>query len=247
MTAPIRLRDACHSYPAFELGPLDLEVAAGSIHVVLGPNGAGKTTLIELVCGLRVPTSGDVELNGLPLDPDDSSRYRRLGYAPDGEDNVPPELTATELWELCAVLHGRIEGDATSMIERAAQIAERLRFVPPRRPIGEYSHGMRRKCQLVAALLHDPPVIVFDEPTNGLDPVAAHELGLVLAERALDGTATLVASHDLMWTMRFADHLSILNEGTIAAHGAPADIAGGAEAVEAVGEMFDRFVEDERR
>ncbi len=169
----VRLAGATARAGGFTLVPLDLEVAAGSIHVVLGPNGAGKTTLLDLVVGLRVVDDGTVEVEGRLPDPDDAARYRRLGFAPDGDANLPVELTAGELWDLCARLHARIAGDAAAMSVRAAQVAARLRFAPPPFPLRAHSHGMRRKAQLVAALLHDPPVVVLDEPTNGLDPRSA--------------------------------------------------------------------------
>lgn len=243
----VRLAGVTHSFADFTLGPLDLEVASGTIHVVLGPNGAGKTTLLDLVCGLRVPTDGTVEIEGRVPDPDDAARYRRMGVAPDGEHNLPLELTATELWDLCARLHGRVAGDAGAMSARAVQLAARLQLDPPPRPLREYSHGMRRKTQLVAALLHDPPVVVLDEPTNGLDPLSSYELGLLLTERAASaGTAVLVTSHDLMWTLRFADVLSIMTEGAIAVGGPPAEIID-TDAVADVGRVFDELVVGLRR
>lgn len=239
----VHLAGVTHAFADFALGPLDLSVDAGTIHVVLGPNGAGKTTLLDLVCGLRAPAEGAVEIEGVAPDPDDAARYRRLGFAPDGEHNLPLELTATELWDLCARLHGRVAGDPDVMSARAVRLARRLDFDPPARPAREYSHGMRRKTQLVAALLHDPPVVVLDEPTNGLDPLSSYQLGLVLSERAsLVGTAVLVTSHDLMWTLRFADVLSVMTEGAIAVSGPPAEILD-AEAVAAVGEVFDELVD----
>ena len=239
----VHLARVVHTFADFELGPLDLSVDAGTIHVVLGPNGAGKTTLLDLVCGLRLPADGTVEIEGSDPDPDDATRYRRLGFAPDGEHNLPLELTATELWDLCARLHGRVAGDPATMSARAARLANRLQLDPPARPLREYSHGMRRKTQLVAALLHDPPVVVLDEPTNGLDPLSSYQLGLLLTERAsLVGTAVLVTSHDLMWTLRFADVLSIMSDGNIAVTGPPGDVLEAA-AVAAVGAMFDELVD----
>ena len=102
---------------------------------------------------------------------------------------------------------------------------------------------MRRKTQLVAALLHDPPVVVLDEPTNGLDSLSSYRLGLVLTERcSIVDTAVLVTSHDLMWTLRFADVLSIMTDGAITVSGPPGDLLD-VEAVAAVGVMFDELVE----
>ena len=239
----VRLTGVTAAAGEFTLGPVDLEVAAGTIHVVLGPNGAGKTTLLDLVVGLRGPDDGTVEVEGRAPDPDDAARYRRLGFAPDDERSLPLELTAPELWELCARLHARVAGDAAAMATRADEVAARLRFDPPPYPLRAHSHGMRRKAQLVAALLHDPPLVVLDEPTNGLDPLSAHDLGTLLAERAAaDGVAVLVTTHDLMWTLRFADQLTVLVDGEVRYAGPPGDLVP-AEALAAAAAAFDELAD----
>ena len=240
----IRLRGATATTGEFTLGPIDLDVAPGSLHVVLGPNGAGKTTLLDLVVGLRAVDDGTVEVEGRVPDPDDAARYRRLGFAPDGDRNLPLELTAGELWDLCARLHARIAGDPAAMGTMAAALADRLDFSPPARPLRGYSHGMRRKAQLVAALLHDPPLVVLDEPTNGLDPLAAQALGALLVERARStaAVAVLVTTHDLLWALRFADVLTIVVNGEVAFSGPPADLLPAdtlAAAVDAFDELAD--------
>ena len=242
----VRLAAVTAATGDFTLGPVDLEVASGAIHVVLGPNGAGKTTLLDLVVGLRAPDGGTVEVEGRVPDPDDAARYRRLGFAPDDERSLPLELTAPELWDLCARLHARIAGDAAAMAAGAAEVAARLRFDPPRFPLRAHSHGMRRKAQLVAALLHDPPLVVLDEPTNGLDPLSSHELGVLLTERAeADGTAVLVTTHDLMWTLRFADVLTVLVGGEVRWSGPPLDLIP-ADTLAAAAEAFDELADDFR-
>ncbi len=240
----VRLAGATARAGGFTLGPLDLEVAAGSIHVVLGPNGAGKTTLLDLVVGLRVVDDGTVEVEGRLPDPDDAARYRRLGFAPDGDANLPVELTAGELWDLCARLHARIAGDAAAMSVRAAQVAARLRFAPPPFPLRAHSHGMRRKAQLVAALLHDPPVVVLDEPTNGLDPGSAGALGALLVEqsRSPAAVAVLATTHDLLWALRFADVLTVLAGGEMKFSGPPLDLLP-ADTLAAAAEAFDELAE----
>ena len=239
----VRLTATTAAAGEFRLGPADLEVTAGSIHVVLGPNGAGKTTLLDLVVGLRAPDEGTVEVEGRPPDPDDATRYRRLGFAPDDERSLPLELTAPELWDLCARLHARVAGDPAAMTARAAEVAERLRFAPPPYPLRAHSHGMRRKAQLVAALLHDPPLVVLDEPTNGLDPLSAHELGTLLAERAqADGVAVLATTHDLPWTLRFADVLTVLVGGEVRWSGPPLELIP-ADTLAAAAKAFDELAD----
>ncbi|MCB9372557.1 MAG: AAA family ATPase, partial [Microthrixaceae bacterium] len=180
---------------------------------------------------------------GRPPDPDDAARYRRLGFAPDDERSLPLELTAPELWALCAHLHARVAGDPAAMTGRAAEVAARLRLDPPPVPLRAHSHGMRRKAQLVAALLHDPPLVVLDEPTNGLDPLAAQELGRLLAEHAGGrGAGVLATTHDLLWALRFADVLTVLAGGEIRFSGPPTDLLPTdllASAAEAFDELAD--------
>ena len=247
---PVRALPAIHLAAAtatageFTLGPIDLGVTSGSIHVVLGPNGAGKTTLLDLVVGLRAAEDGAIEVEGRVPDPDDAARYRRLGFAPDGYHNLPLELTAGELWDLCARLHARITGDPAAMVAQAAFLAARLDFAPPARPMRGYSHGMRRKAQLVSALLHDPSVVVLDEPTNGLDPLAAQSLGLLLVERARSsaGVAVLATTHDLLWALRFADVLTVLAGGEVKISGPPSDILP-ADTLAAAADAFDELAD----
>ncbi len=239
----VRLAGVTAAAGEFTLGPVDLEVAAGTIHVVLGPNGAGKTTLLDLVVGLRGPDEGTVEVEDRTPDPDDAARYRRLGFAPDDERSLPLELTAPELWSLCARLHARVAGDPAALVARAGEVAAGLRFDPPPYPLRTHSHGMRRKAQLVAALLHDPPLVVLDEPTNGLDPLSAHDLGTLLAERAeADGVAVLVTTHDLMWTLRFADVLTVLVDGEVRFDAPPGELVP-AETLAAAAEAFDELAD----
>lgn len=240
----VHLGDATATTGEFTVGPIDLDVAPGSFHVVLGTNGAGKTTLLDLVVGLRAADDGTVEVEGRAPDPDDAARYRRLGFAPDGDHNLPLELTAGELWDLCARLHARIAGDPAAMGAVAADLAARLDFSPPARPMRGYSHGMRRKAQLVAALLHDPPVVVLDEPTNGLDPLAAQSLGLLLVERARSSArvAVLATTHDLLWALRFADVLTLLAGGQVKFSGPPSDLLP-ADTLAAAAAAFDELAD----
>ncbi len=239
----VRLVGATVVAGAFTLGPLDLEVAAGTVHVVLGANGAGKTTLLDLVVGLRAPDDGTVEVEGRVPDPDDTARYRRLGFAPDDERSIPLELTAPELWALCARLHARVAGDPAAMTDRAGVVADRLRFDPPPYPLRAHSHGMRRKAQLVAALLHDPPLVVLDEPTNGLDPLSAHDLGTLLGERAeAEGATALVTTHDLLWALRFADVLTLMADGEIRFDAPPSELVP-ADTLAAAADAFDELAD----
>ena len=226
MTA-VDVRGAVRRFGGFALGPVDLALAPGTIHALLGPNGSGKTTLLELVAGWQPPTEGEVWVLGRTPDPDDASVHRDLAFVPAADTSVPLELTAAELWDVCAVLHGRRRPTTAALRRRADDLARRLDLAPPPpRPLAEYSHGMRTKARLVAALLAEPRVLLLDEPNAGLDPVAGHRLGQVLRTLTTSGATALVASHDLAWVHQFADRATVLAAGRIVATGATEDVLG---------------------
>lgn len=210
-------------YPGFTLGPIDLAVEPGMVHCIIGPNGSGKTTLVNLLLGFQKPAEGNAFLMGQPPVADGRDVFRHVGFCPDGDDLIP-ELSAEELWRTCSYLHERFGQHRDDLMATAAEIAQRLEFSPPPQPIAHYSHGMRKKTQIVAALLHRPAVAIFDEPTSGLDPIASYRLGELVRALASDGTAFLVTSHDLAWAERFSDRVTVLRSGRIAATGATSDV-----------------------
>lgn len=231
-------RGATFAYPEFTLGPVDLAAEPGIVRCIIGPNGSGKTTLVNLLLGLQQPTAGEVRLMGEPPVADGRDIFRYTGFCPDGDDLVP-ELSAEELWDVCAVLHARFGASRRALMATARELAGRLEFTPPARPIAQYSHGMRKKTQLVAALLHRPKVAVFDEPTNGLDPIASYRLGELVRSLADDGTAFLITSHDLAWAERFSDRVTVLRSGTVAAAGPTSEVL----ARSADGTLLDSFMD----
>ncbi len=231
-------RGVTYSYPEFTLGPVDLAAEPGTVRCIIGPNGSGKTTLVNLLLGLQKPTGGEVRLMGEPPVADGRDVFRYVGFCPDGDDLVP-ELSAEELWDVCAVLHTRFGDSRDDLLTNARALADRLEFNPPARPIAQYSHGMRKKTQLVAALLHRPKVAVFDEPTNGLDPIASYRLGELVRDLAAQGTAFLVTSHDLAWAERFSDRVTVLRAGRVAASGDTSRVL----ARSADGTLLDSFMD----
>jgi len=211
------------AYPAFSLGPIDITAEPGVVQCIIGPNGTGKTTLVNLLLGLQKPSTGQVLLMGEPPVADGRDAFRFVGFSPDADDLIP-ELSATELWDVCAFLHGRFGRNRSELLATAADLAQRLEFSPPPQPVAQYSHGMRKKTQLVAALLHTPRVAIFDEPTSGLDPIASFRLGELVRSLADDGMAFLVTSHDLAWAERFSDRVLLLRSGCVAAAGSTLDV-----------------------
>jgi len=217
-------RDLLVRIGAFTLGPLSLELRRAEILCLLGPNGAGKTTLLRAMLGLIPLSGGDVRIVGHRPRDREPTFLRAVGSVSDDPSDVVEELTARELWELHAYAHARVEGELGDMLGRAERLAARLDFTPPEAPIHGYSHGMTKKTQTIAAMLHSPRLLTFDEPRNGLDPIGIERLEQLLRHEADAGTSVVTASHDLRWAERFADRVCILSHGQIVAVGRPEDV-----------------------
>ncbi len=220
----VRLDRLVVRFERFTLGPIDLSADSGEIFCLVGPNGSGKTTMISSLLGLLPATEGGALIRSVPTRGRPPEVLRQVGYAPDDTNETIPELTAWELWELHALAHSRVSGSVDEMLQRAEQLAERLDFAPPPAPISSFSHGMCRKTQLVAALLHDPSAVVLDEPRNGLDPIAIERLEQMLFEQRERGKLVLLATHDLRFAERLADRVCVLHRGRAIAVGPPAEL-----------------------
>lgn len=207
MTAAVRAEGLTKSYGK-ERGVLDLtfEVAAGDVFGFLGPNGAGKTTTIRLMLDLIRPSSGVVELFG--VDPRrDVSLRRRVGYVP-GDLRLYDRLSARELFTFFAHLRG------LSGLGRAPELAGRL-GVELDRPVGTLSKGNRQKVGLVQAFMHEPDLLVLDEPTAGLDPLLQQTFYELVAEAKTDGATVFLSSHVLPEVQHVADRVALIREGRL--------------------------------
>ena len=188
---------------------LDLAVRAGEIFGFLGPNGAGKTTTIRILLDLLRPTSGEVSVLGLDPRRDGVELRRRVGYLP-GDLALYPKLTAGETIDYLASLRGGA-GRA-----RVAELAERL-GLRLERAVGTLSHGNRQKVGLVQAFMHEPELLVLDEPTGGLDPLLQQEFHRLVDEAAERGGTVFLSSHVLSEVERVADRVGILRGGQLVA------------------------------
>lgn len=210
MTGPaIECRDLSKTYGAITaLRGLDLVVPTGSIFGLLGPNGAGKTTVLRLLTGLRHPTAGSALIEGGPVGPESA---RRIGYL-DQDPRYYGWMSGHELLELSGRLYGLSGGALAAGIDRAVEIAGLQDFV--RRRIAGYSGGMRQRLGIAQAIVHDPRVLLLDEPVSSLDPAGRHDVLAVLAR--LRGAATVVLStHILEDVERVCDHVAILDHGAL--------------------------------
>jgi ABC-2 type transport system ATP-binding protein len=218
-----------------------VEIAAGEMLCVVGPNGAGKTTLLDVATGNLAPASGGVELCGAPLDLRGRTHLHDVGVVPDDASLLLDELTAGEYWRLIAAVHAPERAARDRILDEAARLAATLDFDPGGAPIATFSHGMRKKTQLVAALALRPRLLVVDELRNGLDPIAGHRTERLVREACAQGTAVLLAAHDLHWAERFATTVVVLARGSVRGVGPPtALLAPGERSLE---EAFFRLVE----
>jgi ABC-2 type transport system ATP-binding protein len=194
------------------LDRLTVDVKPGVTGLV-GANGAGKSTLIKLLLGLSSATEGGARVLGLDVATDGAQIRARVGYMPE-HDCLPPDVSATEF-----VVHmARISGmPATAARERTADTLRHVGLYEERyRPMGGYSTGMKQRVKLAQALVHDPQLVLLDEPTNGLDPVGRDEmLGLIRRVHTDFGISVLVTSHLLGELERTSDHIVVIDGGRL--------------------------------
>ncbi len=194
------------------LDDLSIDVPAGVVGLV-GANGAGKSTLIKILLGLLPATAGRATVLGLDVVAQGAQIREQVGYMPE-HDVLPPDVSATEL-----IVHlGQISGlPRTAARERAADTLRHVGLYEERyRAIGGYSTGMRQRVKLAQALVHDPKLVLLDEPTNGLDPAGRDEmLGLIRRIGTDFGIAVLVTSHLLGELERIADHIVVIDGGRL--------------------------------
>lgn len=202
---------------------LRFALTPGHTTALLGPNGAGKTTTIRMITGTLAPDSGHVAVGGTRLDRDPLGARAALGYLPEACP-VYPEMTPPGYLRFRAKLQGLRGRAARDAAERAL---DRCRLTDVRhKRVGTLSKGYRQRVGLAAAILHDPPVLILDEPTNGLDPSQIVESRSLIGELATDRTV-LLCTHILQEVERACDRVLILVAGQLRADGSPADLAAG--------------------
>jgi ABC-2 type transport system ATP-binding protein len=201
---------------------LHLEIPTGSVTVLLGPNGAGKTTVVRLLTGALAPDSGHISVFGIePSGPDGAEVRRRCGVVParpalydrlSGYDNL------RYAGELFAV-------DAAVLPERIAHAAERFAIADAlEKRVGAYSTGMRARLALARAVLHEPDLLLLDEPTAGLDPESARAVLGLIDELAEQGKAVVMCTHLLLEAEGLADKVVVLDHGATLVSGSPAEL-----------------------
>jgi ABC-2 type transport system ATP-binding protein len=200
---------------------ISLSVAKGEIFGFIGPNGAGKTTTIRMMGGVLAPTEGSVIIDGINMADDPESVKRRIGFIPD-RPFLYEKLTGMEFMRFSADLYSV---DERIFLEKAQALLKKFAiFDWAHELIESYSHGMKQRLIISAALLHDPAVIVVDEPMVGLDPAAIRMVKDMLCDLAKNGTTIFMSTHTLAVAEDICDRIGIIHRGSIIAIGTTGDL-----------------------
>jgi ABC-2 type transport system ATP-binding protein len=197
--------------------PLTLTVGRGEVFGFLGPNGAGKTTTIRMLMGILVPTAGRARIAGLDCHLQREEVKRHVGYLPDNPIFYD-YLRGREIVEFVGEMHGQPRRTAR---RRALTLLDELSLTDAAEEYAvNYSMGMKKKLGLACALVHDPPVLILDEPTNGLDPLASREVRARLLSAAAGGKTIFLSTHLLDMAERLCTRLGIIHAGRLVEVGA---------------------------
>ena len=218
----IEIHDLTKRYGDFTaVDRIDLRADAGQIFGFLGPNGAGKTTTIRIISGLSLPTSGSVHVGGIDVVAEPVRAKALMGFIPD-RPYLYEKLTGRELLHFVADLYRK------EWSECEPRAVDLLRYfglgdwIDAR--IENLSHGMKQKLVIVSALVHDPSVLVIDEPMVGLDALAQRQVKLLFRRLAAEGKTVLLTTHTLSVAEAVCDRIAIINRGRIVASGTTAEL-----------------------
>jgi len=209
----IELRRVAKKFGTFvAVDGIDLHIPRGQLYGFLGPNGAGKTTTIRMMTGLYRPTSGACLVNGCDVQLDPLNAKRAIGYVPD-QPHLYEKLTGREFLFFIGGLFRMPSSGVRAKIEECVRAFELERFIDKRAE--EYSQGMRQRIVLSAALLHDPQVLIIDEPLVGLDPRSARLVKDTLKARTREGLTVFMSTHLLEIVEELCDRIGIIKDGRL--------------------------------
>lgn len=222
MTAPaLAITSLTKSFDRPVVNALDLTVRAGEFYALLGPNGAGKTTILRMVAGLLQPDAGEIEIFGINTLQDPIAAKRIVAWVSD-EPMVYDRLTPLEYLEFVA---GLWQIDATAARTKADELIDWLGLRPHASELcGGFSKGMMQKVALAGALVHDPKLIILDEPLTGLDAGSARQVKDVLLGKVRDGITVIMTTHILEVAERMAERIGVITNGKLIAEGTLAEL-----------------------
>jgi ABC-2 type transport system ATP-binding protein len=197
------------------LKDMNLEIQTGEIFGYLGPNGSGKTTTIKMLLSLIFPTSGEIKILGRS-DIDSSEVKSQIGYLPEGA-YYPDFLKGEEILRFYGQMYGLSGSDLESRIDKTLEVVTMTHA--RKRLLKGYSKGMRQRIGLAQALLSDPDILILDEPTTGLDPLARKEIRDILANLRDEGKTLMISSHELQEVELISDRVGIIYKGVMQVQG----------------------------
>jgi len=225
--------------PAVE--DLTLHVPAGELFAFLGPNGAGKTTTIKMICGLLFPTTGTVRVGGFDVRRDGDRARQLLSYVPD-QPFLYEKLTGREFLQFIADLYGMPRERAAERMRTVIDLFSLQEFVDDLTE--RYSHGMRQRTVFAAALVHEPKVLIVDEPTVGLDPKSIRLLKDLLRAEAKRGTTVFLSTHSLDIAQELADRIGVVLSGQLIGCGTMTDLRKQAAMDGSLEDLFLKITEE---
>lgn len=211
----IQLKNISKKYQGakdFSVAPMDLEIEPGRVIGFIGHNGAGKTTTLKMITGVLEPSEGDIVIDGHSIKTDAVEAKKLLGYVPDTPD-IFLKLTGYEYLNFMGNVYGvedNILKERISTLAKEYLLEDRIHDL-----IDSYSHGMRQKIVVLGALVHEPEIMILDEPLTGLDPQASRLLKDSMSAHAKKGKTVLFSTHVLEVAEKLCDEIIIINKGAI--------------------------------
>lgn len=219
MSSFITLKDIKHSYEnQTVIKNVDLAIPRGQLFGLLGPSGSGKSTLVKIMIGLLTPTNGTVTIDGEKMP--SLKAMQEIGYMAQS-DALYSELTAKENLSFFASIYGIPKKKQKERINEVAKVVDLTEHLD--KTLEQYSGGMKRRMSLAVALLHEPKLLILDEPTVGIDPVLRASIWRDLKELQKKGTSIIVTTH-VMDEAEKCDSLALLRDGYVIAHGSPEEL-----------------------
>jgi ABC-2 type transport system ATP-binding protein len=221
----IEVRELCRSFPrkgkpdVLALDRLDLVIPRGEVHGLLGPNGAGKTTLCKILSTVLLPTSGTAQVLGADVLKDTAQVKRAVGVVFGGDRGLYGRLTARQNLDFWASLYGL---GRSARRRRVRELLDRVGLAARAgEQVNTFSRGMMQRLHVARGLVSDPGVLILDEPTVGMDPVAAHDFRALVGELRADGRTILLATHDMAEAAALSDRVSLIDNGRLMLTEAP--------------------------
>ena len=213
----IRLTNVSKTYGKSQTKAVDdlsLEINDGEIFGFLGPNGAGKSTTIKMITGILTPSEGTIEVDGINIADNPTLAKSRVGFVPDNHETYET-LKGIEYLNFIGTMYGVETGLLKSRIKEYGDMFQLTDALP--NMISSYSHGMKQKLMVIAALIHEPKVWILDEPLTGLDPQSAFQLKQLMRKHADSGNTVFFSSHVIDVVEKVCDRIGIINHGRLVA------------------------------